>query len=97
YSVAVAVCGNGGAAGVAGGGGRGAGGAQRGEGGGGGGRRTGGGGGGGGRGVTAGLPWGSPRRAAEGTVLAQDPPAHAQGIERPSINLLVAAPDDDAP
>jgi beta-lactam-binding protein with PASTA domain len=30
-------------------------------------------------------------------VLAQDPPAHAQGIERPSINLLVAAPDDDAP
>ena len=48
-------------------------------------------------GVTARLPWGSPRRAAEGTVLAQDPPAHAQGIERPSINLLVAAPDDDAP
>jgi beta-lactam-binding protein with PASTA domain len=29
--------------------------------------------------------------------LAQDPPAHAQGIARPSINLLVAAPDDDAP
>jgi beta-lactam-binding protein with PASTA domain len=24
-------------------------------------------------------------------VLAQDPPAHAQGIERPAINLLVAA------
>jgi len=30
-------------------------------------------------------------------VLAQDPPAHAQGIERPTINLLVAAPGDDAP
>ena len=45
-------------------------------------------------GATARLPWG---KAAEGTVLAQDPPAHAQGIERPSINLLVAAPDDDAP
>jgi len=30
-------------------------------------------------------------------VLAQDPPAHAQGIERPSINLLVAAPDDETP
>jgi beta-lactam-binding protein with PASTA domain len=35
--------------------------------------------------------------AAEGTVLAQDPPPHAQGIARPSINLLVAAPDDDVP
>jgi hypothetical protein len=34
--------------------------------------------------------------AAEGTVLAQDPPPHAQDIERPSISLLVAAPDDDA-
>jgi beta-lactam-binding protein with PASTA domain len=45
-------------------------------------------------GVTAQLPWG---RAAEGTVLAQDPPAHAQGIARPSINLLVAAPDDEQP
>lgn len=33
----------------------------------------------------------------EGTVIAQDPPAHAQGIERPSVNLLVAAPDDTAP
>jgi beta-lactam-binding protein with PASTA domain len=32
----------------------------------------------------------------EGTVLAQDPPAHAQGIARPSINLLLAAPDDTA-
>jgi beta-lactam-binding protein with PASTA domain len=45
-------------------------------------------------GVTAQLPYG---RAAAGTVLAQDPPAHAQGIEQPSINLLVAAPADDAP
>ena len=34
------------------------------------------------------LPWSG---AEEGTVLAQDPPAHAQGIERPSVNLLVAA------
>ena len=41
-------------------------------------------------GMTARLPWG---KAAEGTVLAQDPPAHAQGIARPSINLLVAAPE----
>lgn len=35
--------------------------------------------------------------AAEGTVLAQDPPPHAQGIEQPSVNLLVAAPDDETP
>jgi eukaryotic-like serine/threonine-protein kinase len=33
--------------------------------------------------------------AAEETVLAQDPPAHAQGIEQPSVNLLVAAPDHE--
>jgi beta-lactam-binding protein with PASTA domain len=45
-------------------------------------------------GVTAHLPYG---KAAEGTVLAQDPPAHAQGIARPTIDLLVAAPGDDAP
>jgi beta-lactam-binding protein with PASTA domain len=45
-------------------------------------------------GITARLPWG---KAAEGTVLAQDPPAHAQGIARPSIDLLVAAPEDNAP
>jgi beta-lactam-binding protein with PASTA domain len=44
-------------------------------------------------GVTARLPW----SAAAGTVLAQDPPAHAQGIAQPSINLLVAAAGDDAP
>lgn len=35
--------------------------------------------------------------AAEGTVLAQDPPAHAMGIEQPSVNLLVAAPDNTEP
>lgn len=45
-------------------------------------------------GMTGHLPDG---KATEGTVLAQDPPAHAQGIERPSVNLLVAAPDDNAP
>lgn len=35
--------------------------------------------------------------AAEGTVLAQDPPAHAQDIERPAVSLLVAAPDNAPP
>jgi beta-lactam-binding protein with PASTA domain len=45
-------------------------------------------------GVTARLPYGN---AAEGTVIAQDPPAHAQGIARPSVNLLVAAASDEAP
>ncbi len=35
--------------------------------------------------------------AQPGTVLAQDPPAHAQGIAGPSVDLLVAAPADDAP
>ena len=45
-------------------------------------------------GVTARLPYAA---AAEGTVIAQDPPAHAQGIEQPSVNLLVAAPEDDSP
>jgi beta-lactam-binding protein with PASTA domain len=45
-------------------------------------------------GATARLPY---ARAAEGTVLAQDPPAHAQDIAQPSISLLVAAPDDEAP
>ncbi len=44
-------------------------------------------------GATVQLPWG---KAAEGTVLAQDPPAHAQGISRPTVNLLVAAPSDEA-
>ena len=45
-------------------------------------------------GMTARLPWG---KATEGVVLAQDPPAQAQGIARPSIDLLVAAPEDDTP
>lgn len=45
-------------------------------------------------GGTARLPW---AKVPEGTVLAQDPPAHAQGIAQPSINLLVAAPAEDAP
>src|ERR1700678_4098037 len=44
-------------------------------------------------GATVQLPWG---KSPEGTVLAQDPPAHAQGISRPSVNLLVAAPSDEA-
>jgi beta-lactam-binding protein with PASTA domain len=33
--------------------------------------------------------------APEGTVLAQDPPAHSQDIAQPSVSLLVAAPDDE--
>jgi beta-lactam-binding protein with PASTA domain len=45
-------------------------------------------------GVTARLPY---SKATEGTVLAQDPPPHAQGIAQPSVNLLVAAPDEDVP
>jgi beta-lactam-binding protein with PASTA domain len=45
-------------------------------------------------GATARLPYGN---ASEGTVLAQDPPGHAQGIARPTINLLVAAPGGDEP
>jgi beta-lactam-binding protein with PASTA domain len=46
-----------------------------------------------GLGTTARLPYGS---ASEGTVLAQDPPGKAKGIERPSINLLVATADNEA-
>ena len=42
-------------------------------------------------GATARLPY---AQAAEGTVLAQDPPGHAQGIARPTVTLLVAAPGD---
>jgi beta-lactam-binding protein with PASTA domain len=42
-------------------------------------------------GITARIPWPG---AAEGIVLAQDPPGKAKGIESPSINLLVAAADD---
>jgi beta-lactam-binding protein with PASTA domain len=45
-------------------------------------------------GITARLPYSG---ATEGTVIAQDPPAHAQGIARPAINLLVAAASNDAP
>jgi beta-lactam-binding protein with PASTA domain len=45
-------------------------------------------------GATAHIPW---SQAAEGTVLAQDPPPHTQGIARPSVNLLVASPDNEAP
>jgi eukaryotic-like serine/threonine-protein kinase len=44
-------------------------------------------------GTTAQLPW---SKATPGTVLAQDPPAHAQGISQPTVNLLVAGPDDEA-
>ncbi len=43
-------------------------------------------------GVTARLPYAN---APEGLVLAQEPPPHAQGIARPSVNLLVAAPDEE--
>jgi beta-lactam-binding protein with PASTA domain len=33
---------------------------------------------------------------AEGTVVSQDPPPHAQGIEQPSVSLLIAVPDIEA-
>jgi len=45
-------------------------------------------------GTVAELPYAG---AAKGTVLAQDPPAHAQDIEQPTVSLLVAAPDDETP
>lgn len=45
-------------------------------------------------GVTARLPF---TGAEDGTVLAQDPPAHSQGIAQPSVNILVAAPANSAP
>jgi eukaryotic-like serine/threonine-protein kinase len=45
-------------------------------------------------GATARLPEAD---AAENAVLAQDPPAHAQDIEQPSVSLLVAARDTEAP
>lgn len=35
--------------------------------------------------------------ASEGTVLAQDPPAHALDIAQPSVTLLLAAPADQTP
>ena len=43
-------------------------------------------------GITARIPWAG---AAEGTVLAQDPPGKAKGIASPSVNLLVAAATGD--
>jgi eukaryotic-like serine/threonine-protein kinase len=51
-------------------------------------------------GATAHLPWPGTRPGSQseiGTVVAQDPPPKAQGIERPGINLLIAAPDDTRP
>jgi beta-lactam-binding protein with PASTA domain len=45
-------------------------------------------------GATAHLPYAG---AEEGVVLAQDPPAHAQGIAGPSINLLLAALPGETP
>ena len=45
-------------------------------------------------GTNAKIPWDS---ALDGTVLAQDPPPHSQGIAQPSVNILVAAPDNTAP
>lgn len=45
-------------------------------------------------GTTAKLPFAG---AQEGTVLAQDPPAHSHGIAQPSVNILVAAPANSTP
>ncbi len=45
-------------------------------------------------GVAARIPYGG---SEDGSVLAQDPPAHSQGIAQPSVNILVAAPDNTAP
>jgi eukaryotic-like serine/threonine-protein kinase len=45
-------------------------------------------------GVTARLPFAG---ADEDTVLSQDPPAHAQDIAQPTVNLLVAASGADTP
>jgi len=45
-------------------------------------------------GATAHMAYG---KAADGAILAQDPPAHAKGIAQPSVNLLVATPNDEAP
>lgn len=45
-------------------------------------------------GVTAKLPWAG---TEDNTVLAQDPPAHSHGIAQPSVNILIAAPDNAAP
>jgi eukaryotic-like serine/threonine-protein kinase len=45
-------------------------------------------------GVTAKLPYPD---AQDGSVLAQDPPAHSHGIAQPSVNILVASPGTAAP
>lgn len=45
-------------------------------------------------GVTAKLPWPG---AQDDLVLAQDPPAHSHGLAQPSVNILVAAPDNAIP
>lgn len=50
----------------------------------------------------AGLDVGAPAHlpdaaAREGTVMAQDPPAHALDIAQPSVSLLLAAPGDEGP
>jgi len=45
-------------------------------------------------GVTAKLPW---TGTQDNSVLAQDPPAHSHGIAQPSVNILVAAPDNTPP
>lgn len=45
-------------------------------------------------GVAAHLPF---TGAADGIVLAQDPPAHSHGIAQPTVNLLVAAPENSSP
>lgn len=45
-------------------------------------------------GVTAKLPWPG---TEDNLVLAQDPPAHSHGIAQPSVNILVAAPDNTVP
>lgn len=43
-------------------------------------------------GVTAHLPY---AKATPGSVIAQDPPAHAQNIGQPTVNLLVAVPETE--
>ncbi len=45
-------------------------------------------------GPTAHIPTAS---AADGAVLAQDPPAHALDIAQPTVSLLVAEPDSETP
>ena len=48
-------------------------------------------------GLDVGAPAHLPDAASEGTVLAQDPPAHALDIAQPSVSLLLAAPEDESP